>query len=392
MYLLTMQALVLDAENQTARVKQIPKPVPAVDELLVRVHAVALNPVDALYVANPLGATGRVVGSDFAGVVESVGLDVDSHLTGKRVAGFLQGACSINDRPGAFAEYLVVPWDLVWRVPDFMKFEEAATISLCGLTAAQALFYRMNMPAPFLCAGAEQRRSRWADQEAANVLIYGASTSLGLYAAQLVRQSLTNARLIGVASAARHVMLRGKPFSYNAVIDYRDKDWPERVKQICEGEGVDYALDCISEGDTVYKVNSTLAEDGEQAISRSAEGGAWDTSLALTIKPSYGAVWEGLGEDVQYQGMTLPKSPKARDFAVRFYQYLSEDATNGMQRLHANPVRLMPGGLARIVEDGLALLGTGSMDQRVRDSSEPWMAPVSAEKLVYTLISDDEKR
>ena len=66
-----MKALILDAERRAAEVKEVLIPQPAAGEILVRVRAVALNPVDALYTKYPLGRTGRVVGSDFAGVVES---------------------------------------------------------------------------------------------------------------------------------------------------------------------------------------------------------------------------------------------------------------------------------------------------------------------------------
>lgn len=108
-----MKALILNAERKTAYVTDIPKPTPSPNELLVRVHAVALNPVDALYTANPLGASGWVVDSDFNGTLEHVAADVPQAMKGRRVAGFLQEACSVNDRPGAFAEYLVVPHGLV---------------------------------------------------------------------------------------------------------------------------------------------------------------------------------------------------------------------------------------------------------------------------------------
>jgi NADPH:quinone reductase-like Zn-dependent oxidoreductase len=107
-----MQALILDAERKTANVKTILRPYPSPDEVLVQVHTVALNPIDPLYVANPLGSTGRIVGSDFSGTIASIDQSVPAscglHL-GNRVAGFLQGACSINDRPGAFTEFLVCP-------------------------------------------------------------------------------------------------------------------------------------------------------------------------------------------------------------------------------------------------------------------------------------------
>lgn len=59
---------------------------------------------------------------------------------------------------------------------------------------------------------------------------------------------------------------------------------------------------------------------------------------------------------------------------------------DGKARLIPNPTRRMPGGLEKIVEDGFTLLGTGFINDRKHRRTEPWMAPVSAEKLVYTLV------
>jgi hypothetical protein len=68
---------------------------------------------------------------------------------------------------------------------------------------------------------------------------------------------------------------------------------------------------------------------------------------------------------------------------VSFYRFLSSNL-----QLEPNPVRLMPGGLGKIVEDGFALLGPGSMDQRGSDARrEPWMKPISMEKLVYEIYA-----
>ena len=384
-----MKALILNAERKTASVSDITKPTPASNELLVHVHAVALNPVDALYTSKPLGATGRVVGSDFAGVVDDAGSDVPQGMIGRRVAGFLQGACSVNDRPGAFAEYLVIPHDLVWHVPETMTFEEAAAVSLCGLTAAQGLFHRIGMPAPFSWEGEKQAAPQSAEEGAKNVFIYGASTSVGMYAAQLARSCGLNIRLIGAASKARHAMLREEPYHYDDLVDYRDVDWPEQVRALCGREGIDFACDCISEGDTVEKINSILSHRGKQAIFRSRAAGAWTQTHPFDIEPVYGAVWEGLGVEIQYQKMTIPASPDARAFAVAFYQWLSAAAKDGKVRLVPNPIRKMPGGLKKVVEDGFALLGTGSMGDRELRRTESWMAPVSAEKLVYTLASEN---
>lgn len=83
-------------------------------------------------------------------------------------------------------------------------------------------------------------------------------------------------------------------------------------------------------------------------------------------------------------GFSIPASPKARAFAVEFYKYLSSVNVGG-RRFHPNPVRLMPGGLESIVNDGFALLGPGKMGDREVRRTDEWMRPVSAEKLVYKL-------
>ena len=117
------------------------------------------------------------------------------------------------------------------------------------------------------------------------------------------------------------------------------------------------------------------------AIVRSREGGAWIEEEKLLIEPSYGAVWEGLGEEVQYQGMHLPASPRARSFAVAFYEWLA----SGRGRLEPNPLREMPGGLESIADDGFGLLGSGTMGDRGSSSERAYMKPLSAEKMVYTI-------
>lgn len=92
-----MKALVLTTATKSVSVKDVPKPVPGPGEVLVRVHAVALNMVDSVFVSMPIAEQAeRVVGLDFAGVVETAADDLSSSSdsrvkTGARVAGFLQG-------------------------------------------------------------------------------------------------------------------------------------------------------------------------------------------------------------------------------------------------------------------------------------------------------------
>jgi NADPH:quinone reductase-like Zn-dependent oxidoreductase len=381
-----IEALLLDAEQKTASVEWIITPTPDHGEALIKVYAIALNPVDSLYTSNPLGETGRVVGSDFAGTIHYAPPNSQFQY-GQRVAGFLQGACSRNDRPGAFAEYITCPTDLLWRVPDDVTLEKAAAISLCALTAAQAVFFRLGLEPPFALPSSVSSEATAVENRSAPLyfLIYGASTSVGLYAAQLVHHAASASGkrivLIGVASQARFPLLQAEPYAYDYLVDYHDAEWPSKVLQFTEGKGVDLAFDCISEGSTVANISHILHAKGKLAVVRSLEAGAWDSSnLAQGIEPKYGAVWQGLGERVEYQAFILPASTAHKDFTVAFYEWLSSGG-----KLEANPIRLMPGGLAKVVEDGFTLLGSGSMGDRASQREEVWMKPVSAEKMVYKI-------
>lgn len=422
-----MKALTLNAETRTATLTTLPIPTPGPNELLIAVRAIALNPVDALYTAQPLAATGRVIGSDFAGLVVARGPSDPTTSTsssanatngsnnsnlpsllrrsstalstvinrGERVAGFLQGACSVNDRPGAFAEYVVCPADLVWRIPGHMSFEEAAGLSLCGLTAAQGLFFRLGLDAPFqwedeseegVLRRVESETSRGEevvedDGDNFSFFVAGASTVVGMCVAQLVRRSAEvsgkRVRLIGAASPRNWDLLKAEPYGFEELVDYRDPTWPKQVRQ-ASGGGVHFAYDAISEGATVRDVSSTLRQGGKMAVVRSREAGAWEPE-GVAAEPIYGAVWEGLGEDIQYQKFMVHTSPAKRSFATSFFKYLSDGG-----QLHPNPVRIMPGGLEKVVEDGFELLGTGVAD-RSHERIEEHMRPISGEKLVYSV-------
>ncbi|KAG5751575.1 hypothetical protein H9Q70_005771 [Fusarium xylarioides] len=387
-----MKALVLNTSLKTAIVEDVGRPTPGSNEILINVRAIALNPVDELYVSSPIAAQEkRIVGTDFAGVVVEAGSEIsdlsDSRVkVGTRVAGFLQGASSVNNRPGAFAEYIAVPYDLVWKIPDNLTFEEASTISMCGLTAAQALFGRLGLPSPF---SLEPLATSPGDTKITNLFIYGSSTSVGLYAAQLARiaarESGISVRLIGAASSSKQEMLRNEPYSYDVLVDYREEDWVQKVKNATNGNGVDIALDCISEGQTVYKTHETLAPSAKLAVIRGPVGGQYDPAL-LAVKPAYGAVWEGLGVEVGYNDAVIPANPDAHVFAKKFYEFLSKPLPSGRAQLEPNPMRMMPGGLEKVTQDGFRLLGTGLVSERSKiQRPEEYMRPISAEKLVYWL-------
>ncbi|SDE68297.1 alcohol dehydrogenase [Paracoccus isoporae] len=119
--------------------REIDRPRPGPGEMLVRVHAAGLNPLDYKIRRGDLKAVERfkmpaVMGNEIAGIVEAAGEGATRFAPGDRVFARMP-----KDRLGAFAEYAVVPEDLLALVPDGLDLVTAASVPLAGLTALQAL-------------------------------------------------------------------------------------------------------------------------------------------------------------------------------------------------------------------------------------------------------------
>lgn len=159
------------------------KPSPLGRDLLVRVAAIAVNPVDTKIRASAAAPQGgvKVLGWDAAGVVEAVGEAVSRFKPGDAV--YYAGA--IN-RPGANAEYHLVDERLVGRKPDTLSHAEAAALPLTAITAFEMLFDRLDVKKPVPGA-------------APAILIIGGAGGVGSIAIQLVR-ALTDLTVIATAS------------------------------------------------------------------------------------------------------------------------------------------------------------------------------------------------
>ncbi|OZD39936.1 hypothetical protein CH252_29690 [Rhodococcus sp. 06-1477-1B] len=162
-------------------------PMPAADEVLVRVGAVAINPVDWV-----IQGTGRVtyrwlrtpavLGSDVAGEVVAVGADVTRFRVGQRVFGLATGTDRGRDplREGAFQDYTTLLERLTAPTPENLSDEEAAVFPLGLSTAACALFQPQHL-------GLRMPGDPASAAENGVVVIWGGSTSVGMNAIQLAR-------------------------------------------------------------------------------------------------------------------------------------------------------------------------------------------------------------
>jgi NADPH:quinone reductase-like Zn-dependent oxidoreductase len=136
-----MKAIVIDqyGDKEELKEKDLPKPEPAADEVLIEEHAAAVNPIDWKlrygYLKEKLPFDFPIVlGWDVSGIVKETGKDVSSFQKGDRV--FVRP--ELTNR-GTYAEYTTAREDLAARMPDNIDFKEAAAVPLAGLTAYQCL-------------------------------------------------------------------------------------------------------------------------------------------------------------------------------------------------------------------------------------------------------------
>lgn len=189
------------------QLKDLPKPTPDDDKVLVKVHAASLNAADLetlrgvfiVRMASPRKPMSKILGSDIAGRVEAVGRNVKLFEPGDEVWGDL----SFPHGLGAFAEYVSVSENALAPKPASMTFEEAATYPQAAIVALQSL------------------RDKGQIQPGQKVLINGAGGGMGTFAVQLAKYF--GAEVTGVDSTRKLDMLRS--IGADHVIDYTQEDY-----------------------------------------------------------------------------------------------------------------------------------------------------------------------
>jgi NADPH:quinone reductase-like Zn-dependent oxidoreductase len=217
-----MQAVEVRA-NGTLTVETRPVPRPGPGEVLIRVRAAGVNPVDWKAAARRLG---MVPGTDVAGTIDSLGEGVTAWKVGEPVLGFAR-------QSGSYAEYAVIPVDALARKPKSLSYEQAAGMPVAAETAYRALHE----------AGHLERGQ--------TVLIHGAAGGVGSAAVQIAKAA--GARVIGTASSANHAFL--KSLGADEVIDYRTQRFEDLVKS------ADVVLNTV-DADTMNRSIGVVREGG----------------------------------------------------------------------------------------------------------------------------------
>jgi len=234
----------------------IERPVPADDEVLVRIHAASVNPLDWHYMRGSpyimrlmsgLGApTDTSMGVDFSGTVEAIGKNVKRFQPGDAVFGAVGGA---------FGEYVTIPESraLVLK-PANMTFSQAAAVPIAGVTALQAL------------------RDLGKIEPGQKVLINGASGGVGTFAVQIAKAY--GAEVTGVCSTRNVEMVRS--IGADHVIDYTQEDYTR------SGERYDLIIDNVGNRSLLAN-RQVLGPDGVMVIVGAAKGN-WIGPVFVVIK------------------------------------------------------------------------------------------------------------
>ena len=223
----------------------VPRPEPGPEEVLVRVHATALNRADLFQREGkypPPKGESPYMGLEMAGVVERGGRSLSA---GDRVFGLLPG--------GGYAQHVTLPETMVMPIPPAMSFEEAAAIPEVFLTAHQALHWL----------------GRLSSDE--TVLIHAGASGVGTAAIQLAK--MTGARVLVTASEGKHDVCLN--LGADIAIDYRLEDFADRVHDETDGLGVNVIVDFIG-GPYLNQNVRSIAIDGRIVVLATMGGGRVD--------------------------------------------------------------------------------------------------------------------
>ena len=257
---------------EVLRLEEVATPRPAPGEVLVRMHAIGVNPVETYIRAGTyarLPALPYTPGNDGAGVVEQIGDSVTEFKPGDHV--YTAGSLS-----GTYAEFALCRTDQVHRLPENASFAQGAAMGTPYATAYRGLFQR-----------AEAKPGE-------TVLVHGASGGVGTAAVQLARAR--GLRVLGTAGSDEGRKLVREQGAHE-VFDHRAPDHFEQIMNATNERGVDVIVELLANVN-LGKDLTILAKGGRVAIVGSRG--------RVEIDPR-----DTMQRDVDLRGMVLPNTPPA---------------------------------------------------------------------------------
>jgi NADPH2:quinone reductase len=257
---------------EVLRLEEVPTPRPGPGQVLMRMHAIGINPVETYIRAGTYARLPELPytpGNDGAGVVEQAGADVSEFKTGDRI--YIAGSIS-----GTYAEFALCKADQVHPLPPNVSFAQGAAIGTPYATAYRGLLQRANA------------------KPGETALVHGASGGVGTAAVQLARAH--GLRVLGTAGSddgINHVRQQGA----HEAFDHRAPDHFEQIMKATSGHGVDVIVELLANVN-LGKDLTILAKGGRVVIIGSRG--------RVEINPR-----DTMQRDADVRGMILPNTPPA---------------------------------------------------------------------------------
>ncbi|KAK8112758.1 oxidoreductase [Apiospora sp. TS-2023a] len=290
-----MAAWLTSPKSRPFTVSEAPMPTPGPDEVLVRVRAVALNPVDWFIqnvgiIVPADGGYPAVIGCDLAGEVVSVGANVKtvgSFAPGDRVCGLAGGHDAGNYKSGAFQLYAKADKGLLAKIPDTVSYAQAAVLPLGMSTAATALFQQDAMALPLPGTG-NDATTLDKDGQKKVLLVWGGRSSVGSCGIQLAVAAGFD--VATTASARNHEYC--KELGAKWVFDYHDEEIEDEIVEALTGRECVGVFDAWSRGSIAQCARVVLKLDKNGSV-----GGG--RKLVQTVLPGPEQIAEKLPEGVE---------------------------------------------------------------------------------------------
>ena len=292
------------------RVAEVPIPIPGDEEVLIRVEAAAINPIDTKFVNGSLRrimapTLPAAIGFDACGRIESFGASVSGFAAGDRV--YVRAP---RQKMGSFAEYLAVAAQFIARAPQNLSATQAASIPLVALTTVQGLV--------------DRARARPGQR----ILIHAGSGGLGSFAVQYAKHVLG---LVVTTTTSSRNSAWVRELGADTVIEYDREDYRKRADRY------DIVFDTL--GGPTTKESFDLLRRGGSVIS---VAGPPDWQFARQI----GA---GILKSAILWGVALPMEWRARRSGTHYHRFLTESDGAQLARI----AELLEAGTVRPVIDSV---------------------------------------
>jgi zinc-binding alcohol dehydrogenase/oxidoreductase len=289
-----MKSAVLHAINAAYVYQEFEKPIPASDEVLIRVQHAALNHRDVwIQKGQYAGLVFPIIcGSDGCGVVEAVGSDHNKHWVGKEVV--VNPSLNWGDSEryqaknyvilglpnhGTFAEYVCVPARLVFEKPFHLSSAQASAFPLAGLTGFRALFGRAKAKA------------------GETVLVTGIGGGVALFAAQF---AIAAGCKVYVTSSSEEKIEKAKQMGALGAANYKEADWHKKLAQ--ESGGFDVIIDGAGGADFAKLID--LCKPGGRIACYGATMGTWNAGVpAKVFWKQIDILGSTMGTDAEFEKM-----------------------------------------------------------------------------------------